>query len=250
MADLSLAFCDVRTALAQRRSDPALLLVISIEADDSPLDSFFTDPMIVAVLQPPTTIVRLREIADADALRTFQATFPVTAVPALFVFGPNSRGHSLAFTGEIPDPSAFARAFVRLLFAKQPAAPAPPRATGGERRRITVTVMEHEAVLLQKRFRATRTVGFVRRWAAKSTGRATENFDLVPLPGGDALTNDDLLLSALDLPLAPPGLLLELRVRQRDAKPSLLRLIGRFLASLWIFWTPGADPAEFWQMKP
>lgn len=103
-----LFFKDLLAVLEDRRQNPNSCLIISVEDDDDRAAQFFwTNSVITGNLMMRARVIRIKKQLDLLIYEQFSEMQPINALPSIFVFGPNSKGPSFKYEGNLPNPSEF-----------------------------------------------------------------------------------------------------------------------------------------------
>ena len=101
-------FCNnVSEALNKKTENPLLTLIVSIETDQNILNYFWDNPLVQVTVSENFIILRISQLSNQTEITQFSQLFPVSNIPSLFVFGPNSKGITHSWSDEYPSPQGF-----------------------------------------------------------------------------------------------------------------------------------------------
>ncbi|OHS97105.1 hypothetical protein TRFO_09675 [Tritrichomonas foetus] len=119
---------DIMTIMSQRRADPTLIVVISLEEDnDYQAAQFWINQHVKNLLSTKNTkVIRIRKGANQTAFNQFNELYNIQTLPALYVFGPSSAGPSFFYVGNFPQFDEFSQKFSALNYNPTPVFQQPP----------------------------------------------------------------------------------------------------------------------------
>lgn len=118
----SLFYNDVFMLMSQRRLNPTISILISIENENDIIaNSFWTDNRIIQLLtNSGSKAIRIKKDSQQNEFQQFNELFRVQSFPSLYVFGPSSTGPSFIYASTYPDYQQFASDFSTLTYSPTP----------------------------------------------------------------------------------------------------------------------------------
>lgn len=118
----SLFYDDVFLLLNQRRLNPTISILISIENEqDLVANGFWSDNRIIQLLvNSGSKAIRIKRESQQNEYQQFTELFHVQSFPSLYVFGPSSSGPSFVYSSTYPDYQRFASDFSTLTYSPAP----------------------------------------------------------------------------------------------------------------------------------
>ncbi|KAH0791740.1 UBX domain containing protein [Histomonas meleagridis] len=101
-------FCNnVTEALNRKSQHPYMTLIVSIETDQNIMNYFWDNPLVHATVSENFIILRISQLSNQTEITQFSQLFPVSNIPSLFVFGPNSNGVTYSWSDNYPSAQEF-----------------------------------------------------------------------------------------------------------------------------------------------
>lgn len=118
----SIFYNDVFLLMNQRRSNPTISILISIENEnDFIANSFWADNRVIELLtNAGAKAIRIKKESQQTEYQQFNELFHVNSFPSLYVFGPSSSAPSFIYSDTYPDYQKFASDFSTLTYTPAP----------------------------------------------------------------------------------------------------------------------------------
>lgn len=108
-------FSDIVAIMEDRRQNPNQVLIVSLEEDDDQdIKKFWHIYDVVSTVMNKAKVVRIQHRLQQTLYLLFTDDFPTSALPTIYVFGPNSLTPTYTYSGHIPHPMEFIAHFNQL----------------------------------------------------------------------------------------------------------------------------------------